>query len=69
MFPEFTWIVPVTFTLGSSRQSIVALVGVVVTGHCGRTWSGVVSDLVMLVIVNAFDDINLPVLKLYDETI
>lgn len=69
MFPEFTWIVPVTFTLGSSRQSIVALVGVVVTGYCGRTWSGVVSDLVMLVIVNAFDDINLPVLKLYDETI
>ena len=54
--------VPVTFTLGSSKQSIVMLgVGLVICSY-GHTWSGVIGNLVMLVIVYTFDDINLSVL-------
>ena len=51
--------VPVTFTLGSSKQSIVTLEGRSAIGGCGRTRSSVVGDLVMFVVVHAFDDINL----------
>ena len=55
--------VPVTFTLGSSKQSIVTLgVGLVICSY-GHTWSGVIGNLVMLVIVYTFDDIDLSVLR------
>ena len=55
--------VPVTFTLGSSKQSIVTLgVGLVICSY-RHTWSGVIGNLVMLVIVYTFDDIDLSVLR------
>jgi len=56
---ERTWIVSVT--LGSSRQSIVMLEGW--PGY-GRTRSSVVGNLVVLVIVRAFDKINLSGLRI-----
>lgn len=34
-----------------------------IKGSCGRTWGSVIGDLVMLVIVYTFNDINLSVLR------